>query len=126
MVQARTFEKHRVIFQEIITRDTGAEPDKAKKTLDDMEQVLMKSRRQPAPAPPPGGISQSKAARKYKVHSQTISRWAAAGYVPILLKSSKEVYVDEAKLFELVTVYRKRSGRGKKTIRRIFNKPLAA
>jgi hypothetical protein len=76
--------------------------------------------RQKAPPPPPGGISQSEASRRYGVAHSTISRWTSAGYLPVLLRTNKEVYVEEAKLIMVIRCYKSAPGRGKKTVKREF------
>ena len=64
---------------------------------------------------PEGGISQSEASRKYDIPQQTISRWVLKGYIPVLLRTNKEVYISEASLKELVKRYKENPGQGKKT-----------
>jgi hypothetical protein len=77
-------------------------------------------KRQPAPPPPPGGISRSAASRKYHVPKTTIYGWVKRGYIPVLLRTRKEVYIDEAKLAEVVECFKKSPGQGKKTVKRKF------
>jgi len=75
------------------------------------------NKRKPAPPPPEGGISQSEGSRKYGVRQENISRWVSKGYIPVLLRTNREVYVDEAALAELVKRYQQDPGQGKKTIK---------
>jgi hypothetical protein len=54
--------------------------------------------RQKAAPPPKGGIGINQAARKYDLHSRTISRWAASGKIPIIARTRNWLYIDEAAL----------------------------
>lgn len=71
--------------------------------------------------PPAGGISQSEASRQYNIPQTTISGWVLTGYVPVLLRTKKEVYIDEAALVKVIEVYRKSPGRGKKTVKCVLS-----
>lgn len=73
--------------------------------------------RNPAPPKPRGGISLSAAERKYRIHKSTLSRWLAKNYIPVVLRTKREVYVDEAALVELVKKYRQDPGQGKSTVK---------
>ena|SRR4030067_2478331 len=86
-----------------------------------VEKLHSLPKRQPPPPPPDGGISLSAATRKYGIAQGTISGWIlknGKGYIPILLKTNKEVYIDETKLAEVVKTYLKSPGQGKKTVKR--------
>jgi len=85
--------------------------------LKEAAERIKSNGRKPAPAPPKGGISLSAAGRKYKILQQTISRWVSKGYIPVLLRTKREVYVEESALAELVEKYRQDPGQGKKTVR---------
>jgi hypothetical protein len=65
---------------------------------------------------PAGGISLRAAERKYKVSNRTISNWVKAGYIPVLLRTKKQLYVDEAKLAEIANYHIRHGGRGKWSI----------
>ena len=51
-------------------------------------------------------ILASEAARKYGIHSRTISRWAHKGLIRILGRSSRRLYLDEADVAYCAAVYR--------------------
>ncbi|MBN2076587.1 MAG: hypothetical protein JW762_13645 [Dehalococcoidales bacterium] len=74
------------------------------------------NRRKPAPACPKGGISQSAASRKYGIKQVNISRWVSKGYIPVLLRTNREVYIAEDKLAEIARHYLNDPGQGKRTI----------
>ncbi len=54
--------------------------------------------RQKSPPPPEGGISINQAARKYGLHSRTLSRWVAKGKIPIILPTKNWLYINEKAL----------------------------
>lgn len=70
--------------------------------------------------PPKGGISQSEASRKYGVTQSSISQWVRHGYIPVLLRTKREVYIDEARLVEVIKCYKASPGQGKKTVKHQF------
>lgn len=120
MVTEKALEKYLNISQEI-AQDADTEPEVAQRVIRAIEKRIVNKRRQPAPSPPEGGISQSAASRKYEVYQQTISRWVEKGYIPVVLRTKKEVYIDEEALAAIVADYNQSPGRGKKTIRRVKN-----
>lgn len=73
-------------------------------------------RRQPKLPPPEGGISLRAAERKYGIAHETLARWVRKGLIPVLLRTPNWLYVDEAKLAEVVQRYKQNPGQGKKTI----------
>jgi hypothetical protein len=103
-----------------LAREAGTDQETARKVLEAAKAKEESRRRQPAPPPPPGSISQSAASRKYGIGSATISRWASAGYIPIVLRTRREVYIDEAKLLKVINCFKKSPGQGKKTVKRKF------
>jgi len=111
-----TTERKMVTIQEAerIYREANGDVEVAARKLHSLPK------RQPPPPPPAGGISQSEASRKYGVRSNTISRWTSAGYVPVLMRTTKEVYIDEKKLAEVVAAFKSAPGQGKKTVKRKF------
>lgn len=66
---------------------------------------------------PEGGISLSAARRKYKIPQPTISRWVSRGYIPVLVRTNKELYIDEDAIARLAGVYHQNPGQGKRTIK---------
>jgi len=116
MIQSRTIERKMVAINEvekiILESKTPGEAVKKLRSL---------KKRQPAPPPPPGGISQSEAKRKYGIAQTTISGWVSKGYIPLLLRTTKEVYIDEAKLAEVVKCFKQSPGQGKKIVKRKFS-----
>jgi len=93
------------------------ESDITESILREAADEIKSNGRKPAPEPPEGGISQSAASRKYKVRQETISRWVAKEYIPVMLRTKREVYVEESALAELVKKYRQDPGQGKKTVK---------
>jgi hypothetical protein len=89
-------------------------------TEEAVEKLRHLQKRQPAPPPPPGGISQSAASRKYKISQTTISGWVLKRYIPELLRTTKEVYIDEKKLVDVIACFKAAPGQGKKTVKRKF------
>lgn len=78
-------------------------------------------KRQPRPPVPEGGISLSEAHRKYNIPHPTLSRWTKRGYIPVLLRTNRELYIDEAELVKVVELYLAAPGQGKYTIRQKLN-----
>ena len=83
------------------------------KVVDELKKLPV---RQPAPAPPEGGISIRAAARKYGVPDPTISRWAARGLIRVLLRTKNEVYLSEDDLIPVIKRYKQAPGRGRRTV----------
>lgn len=123
MVQQRTLERYRSEIAEI-SREAGIPVDKGKKLIDLLEERIIKNRRQPAPEPPEGAISQSEGARKYGVPQTTISGWVRDGIIPVLQNGYK-VYIDESRLAEVAAAYHKKPGRGRRNVQKKF-RPQAA
>ena len=69
---------------------------------------------------PDGGITYMEAERRYGIHHQTISRWVAKGYIDIILETRNEVYLNEAKLRDVIGIYLKSPGQGRYTLRHHF------
>lgn len=86
----------------------------------DKEEAIKRLRnltaRQKAPPAPEGGISLSAASRKYKIPHPTISRWVKRGLIPVLLRTSKELYIKDSVIREIAEQYKQNPGQGKKTI----------
>ena len=82
----------------------------------------IKKSREPAPDPPEGGITCLEAERLYGIHHGTISRWVKKGYVEIILKTKREVYVDKIQLENLIAYYKENPGQGRFTLRYLFGK----
>jgi len=68
-------------------------------------------RRRPAVA-----ITLREAERRYGILNSTFCRWVQKGYIPIVLRTKNELFVDEAVLAELAEAYKANPGQGKKTI----------
>lgn len=96
------------------------EAEKIIKESETPEEAVNKLRnlpkRQPRPPAPEGGISLSAASRKYGVPHPTLSRWTKRGYIPVLLRTRKELYVKESALIEIIRIYKKDPGQGKKVL----------
>jgi hypothetical protein len=69
-------------------------------------------RRTPRPPAPAGGISISVGSRRYNIPHPTISRWVSNGYIPVLLRTRYELFIQESRLAELAVVYQGNPGRG--------------
>lgn len=87
-----------------------------KRTWEMINELREKRRREPAPAPPKGGISLRAASRKYRVPQTTISSWIKSAFLPVLLRTNVRVYVDENQLLELVRVRANNTGRGNRSV----------
>ena len=99
-----------------LAQETGLPTEDVEKVV---RQIIVKrnnNQRQPKLPPPEGGISIRAAGRKYGLAPRTISGWVKRGLVPILLRTSNWLYVDEAKLAEVIQKYKQAPGQGKKTI----------
>lgn len=67
--------------------------------------------------PPQGGITYMDAERKYGINHGTISRWVKNGYMSIITQTANEVYIKEAELEYLLSIYKQAPGRGRPTLR---------
>lgn len=102
--------------------------DKAEVPTDNAKRLIAKMlddknghKREPKPPPPEGGISLRAAERKYGVKHATLSIWTRKGYLPIILRTKNELYIDEAILAELANIFKQNPGRGKWTIKQNLN-----
>jgi transposase len=125
MVTTKAFERS-INISDTIAQEVGTDQETVRRVLQAAKAKEESRRRRPAPPPPTGGISQSAASRKYGVARITIWGWVhrkkqnGEYYIPVLLKTKKEVYIDEAKLAEVVECFKKSPGQGKKTVKRKF------
>jgi hypothetical protein len=100
-----------------LAQETGLSTEDVKKVVKQIIDDKDNHKREPKPQPPEGGISLRAAERKYGIPNRTISRWAARGLIPILLRTKNELYVDEIVLKKLIEKYKQAPGRGKRTIK---------
>jgi hypothetical protein len=101
---------------EIVERKKGIPRGISKVVLETVIEERQNHRKQPKPSPPKGSISLMDAERNYGIAHQTLSRWVKRGLIPILLRTKNWLYVDEARLAEVVKRYRENPGQGRKTI----------
>ena len=120
MVTRRTLEKYMGQVPEI-AEETKLKPEEVARVLEVVQVHIENGRRQPKPPPPEGGISIRAGSRKYKVIQSTITRWVKRGYIPILLETRNEKYIEEKRLAELALIYKKSPGKGKLTIKQKLN-----
>jgi len=99
-----------------LAQETGLPTEYVEKVVKQIIDQKNNHRREPKPPAPKGGINLSQASRKYGIHQQTLSRWVAKGYIPVLLRTKNELYVDKNTLAEMVRIYRENPGQGRKTI----------
>jgi len=118
MVTRKTLEKY-MNDADAIAEEIHEKPEVVVKVLKQVEVRIENGRRQPKPPAPEGGISLSSAERKYKVPNPTISRWVKKGYIPILLRTKKELYIHEKILADVIKQYLVNPGQGKRTIKNI-------
>jgi hypothetical protein len=81
--------------------------------------------RQPKPPAPEGGISLSDAEHKYNIPNETISRWVKRGYIPIIKRTRREVYIEESAFSKIADIYKKDAGRGSWVIKKSFSNSQA-
>jgi len=98
-----------------IAQEINEKPELVIKVLKRVEVRMENGRRQPKPPPPEGGISLRKAEKKFGVLHSTLSRWVQKGLLPVLSRTKNWLYVDEKRLEELLTKYKKDPGKGKRT-----------
>jgi hypothetical protein len=116
MVGARITLERLDLDAEMVEKKRGIPKEVSKVVLETVIEERQNHKRKPKPLPPEGGISLRAASRKYDLPVSTLSRWTSKGYVFILLHTKKEIYVDEAKLAEVIQRYKQNPGQGKKTI----------
>ena len=78
--------------------------------------------KEPSPDPPEDGITYMEAERTYGIRHQTIGRWVEKGYIDILLRTSRETYLDKIQLENLIAHYIENPGQGRFTLRYLFGK----
>ena len=118
MVTKRTLEKY-MNEAKVIAEEINETPEVVTKVLRQVEVRIENNKRQPRPPAPEGGISLSSAERKYKVPNPTICRWVKKGYIPILLRTKRELYIHEKILADLIRQYLINPGQGKRTTKKI-------
>lgn len=64
------------------------------------------------------GIGIREASKTYGINHQTISRWVAAGWLPVIAMAGRKKLVDQAVMAYAAKIYTARAGRGRK----VFNK----
>lgn len=100
-----------------LAKETGVPTDHVERVVQQIIINKQNHKRQPKPPPPEGGISLRAAERKYGIKHETISLWIKRGYLPELLRTKNELYVEEGKLVKIIGIYLKSPGRGKRTIK---------
>jgi hypothetical protein len=116
MVGARITLERLDLDAELVEKKKGIPKEVSKVVLEAVIEDRQNHRRQPKQSPPEGGISLRAAGRKYDIPSGTLCRWIQKGLVPVLLRTLNWLYVDEAKLVEVIQRYKQNPGQGKKTI----------
>lgn len=101
---------------EKLSKSTGIPKEDIKVVMTAYLAEKHNNKRQPPVPAPEGGISLRAAARKYRMDNGTLSRWVQKGYIPILLRTKNEVYIDEDKVAEVIKLYKTAPGQGKKTV----------
>lgn len=99
-----------------IAEETKLPAEAVEKVIQQIIANKSNHKRELKPPAPVGGIAIRSAARIYKIHSATISRWVTRGLIPILLRTKNEVYIDESVIKEIAKRYKASPGRGKRTI----------
>lgn len=117
MVGARITLERLDLDAEMVEKKRGVPKEVSKVVLETVIEDRQNHKREPRPSPPEGGISLRAAERKYSIPAKTFSRWVTKGLIPVLLRTPNWLYVDEAKLIELIQRYRQNPGQGKKTIK---------
>jgi hypothetical protein len=117
MVGARITLERLDLDAEMVEREKGIPKEVSKVVLKTVIEDRQNHKRQPKPEPPTGGISLRAAERKYGIAHETLARWVKRGLIPILLRTPNWLYVDEAKLVEVIQRYKQNPGQGKKTIK---------
>jgi hypothetical protein len=105
---------------EIVEQKKGIPRGISKVVLETVIEERQNHRRQPKPEPPEGGITLRAAERKYGISCATLSRWTTKGYIPVLLRTNKELYLHEEIVAKLATAYNQGRGQGKWTIKQIL------
>jgi hypothetical protein len=116
MVGARITLERLDLDAELVEKKKGIPKEVSKVVLEAVIEDRQNHKRQPKQLPPEGGISIRSAGRKYGVDPTTISGWVQRGLIPVLLRTPNWLYVDEAKLVEVIQRYKQNPGQGKKTI----------
>lgn len=103
----------------VLQKDLNIPPERINEVLKEMKNSMVGKHdgRQP---PPVGGISLRAAERRYGIKHETISLWIRRGYIPSLLRTKNERYVNENQLAQLINAYKQNPGRGKRTIKQIL------
>lgn len=99
-----------------LARGTGLPAEDIDKVIRQIIAEKHNHKREPSPPPPTGGISLRAAERKYGIANETISGWVKRGLIPVLLRTRNWLYIDEARLVEVIQRYRQNPGQGKRTI----------
>lgn len=100
-----------------VAKQTGVPTEHVERVIGQIVMNHNNYKRQPKPLVPEGGICLRAAERKYGISNRTLSGWVKKGYIPILLRTKNELYVDENKLGEVVSLYKTSPGQGKLTIK---------
>ena len=113
------------INAEDIADKTGLNPDDVDMVLKQIIADKESIRRRPNNPAPDGGISISKASRKYRIRRATISRWVNIGLIPVISNEGKEKYISEDFISRVARKYNKQQGRGKRHITTIISELTA-
>lgn len=65
---------------------------------------------------PEGGITLGEAEKLYDINHNTFRRWVEAGFIPVIRKDKRRIFIDEKITGEVVKRYRQAPGRGFRTV----------
>jgi len=120
MVQAKTLEKF-ISQSPEIAQAAGTDPATARRIMEAIEERIKSNRRHPAPQPPVGGISIRAASRKYGMRHTTIVRWVKEGFIPVILETKNEKFINEKITIAIIHKFKSFTGEGRKTIRKVLS-----
>lgn len=115
MAQKRLIDREKVSAEKI-AESTGVDREQVEAILARAEQEMRNHK------VPTGGICILDAAKKYNIPDRTICEWVKRGYVPIIEKTSFRIYIDETKMAEIASIYKRSPGKGKWTVKKTLTK----
>jgi hypothetical protein len=120
MVTTKVFERS-INISETIAREAGTDKETVRRVLQAAKAKEEGRRRQPPPPTPDGGICLREAARKYGMRHTTLVLWVKMGYIPVILETKNEKFINEEVTSKIIHKYKNFNGEGRKTLKRVLN-----
>ncbi len=94
--------------------------------LKNLKQAILdekeKSKRQPRPPTPKGGITICSASEKNSIPHTTLHRWVIKNYIRTISEDSWATYIEESRVVQLANIFKANPVRGSRAVKKFIQK----